>query len=91
MNLDTTNDRLLTVQQAAEFLGVSGIVMLDLINRNVIAASNIGRGSQRPRWRILASDLGKYLVSTRQPVIEPAKPKRATRKATKDYFAEGAK
>ena len=86
MNLDTTNDRALTVDEASKFLGVSSIVMLDLINRNIISASNIGRGSQRPRWRILASDLGKYLVSTRQPAIEPTKPKKATRKATKDYF-----
>ena len=86
MNLDTTNDRALTVDEASKFLGVSSIVMLDLINRNIISASNIGRGSQRPRWRILASDLGKYLVSTRQPAIEPTKPKRAVRKSTKDYF-----
>jgi hypothetical protein len=91
MNLDTLNDRALTVQQSADFLGVSEIVMLDMIARGIIPASNIGRGTQRPRWRVLASSLGMYLVSTRQPAIEPAKPKRAVRKAEKDYFAEGAK
>lgn len=88
MNLDTTNDRALTVQQAADFLNVSEPVMLSLIQGGTIAASNIGRGSQRPRWRILASDLGKYLVSTRQPAIEPQKPKRAPKRSTKDYFAD---
>lgn len=88
MNLDVVNDRALTVQQAAEFLGVSELVVLDLVNRQVIAASNIGRGAQRPRWRILASDLGKYLVSTRQQAVEPAKPKKAPKRATKDYFGE---
>jgi hypothetical protein len=87
MTFDTANDRALTVQQAADFLAVSEIVMLDMIARGIIPASNIGRGSQRPRWRILASCLGMYLVSTRQPAIEPAKPKRAVRQATKDYFA----
>lgn len=89
MNLDTINDRALTVAQTAEFLNESEIVILDKINSGLIPASNIGRGSQRPRWRVLASDLGKYLLSTRQPAIEPAKPKRVARKtATKDYFAE---
>lgn len=88
MNLDTQNDRALTVQQAAEFLNVSEIVMLSLIQNRTIAASNIGRGQQRPRWRILASDLGKYLVSTRQQAVEPVKPKRAPKRATKDYFGD---
>lgn len=91
MTLDTLNDRALKVQQVADFLGVSESVALDLIARGIIPASNIGRGSQRPRWRVLASDLGKYLVSNRQPAIEAAKPKRAVRKAEKDYFAEGVK
>jgi excisionase family DNA binding protein len=87
--LDTQNDRALTVQQAADFLGVSEIVMLDLINRNEIEASNIGRGPQRPRWRILASSLGKYMVAKRQQAfVEPVKPKKAPKRATKDYFGD---
>jgi Helix-turn-helix domain len=89
MNLDTQNDRALTVQQAADFLGVSELVMLDLVKRNIIAASNIGRGLQRPRWRILASDLGKYLVSTRHQAPTPQPPaRRRAKAATKDYFAK---
>jgi hypothetical protein len=89
MNLDTENDRALTIQQAAAFLATTELVVLDLVKRGTIQASNIGRGKQRPRWRILASDLGKYLLATRRPVIEPAKPRRAVKRSpVKDYFAD---
>lgn len=88
MNLDTRHDRALTVAEAAEFLNTTEIAVLDLIHRQVIAASNIGKGSQRPRWRILSSDLGKFLLSTRPMPLEET-PRRSPRRkaAVKDYFA----
>lgn len=90
MNLDVTNDRALTVAQAAEFLGVSESVVLDLISSSKLDASNIGRGTQRPRWRILASDLGKYLVRTRMPAQcgEQTAPKKIVPRASKNYFGD---
>lgn len=87
MNLDTTFDRALTVAQAAEFLNTTEIAVLDLIKRQAVPASNIGKGSQRPRWRILASDLGKFLLSTRPAPLQPTTPKRSRKTASvKNYF-----
>ncbi len=89
MLLDIDQDRACTVQFAAEFLGVTEESVLALIKQGVLPASNINTkpDAQRPRWRILSSDLGRFLLKTRHyvPTVAP-KAKRA--KATvKDYFA----
>jgi len=90
--IDIEQDRALTVQQSAEFLGTTEEAVLSLIKREEIAASNINTkpGAVRPRWRILASDLGKFLLRTRHQT-EQATPKRRASTTTKDYFGKGAK
>ena len=89
MTVDIENDKAVTVQQFAEFLNTSEEFVLGEIERGALVASNINtkEHAQRPRWRILASDIGKYLVKTRVPAPEQkATPKRA-KPVAKDYFA----
>ena len=89
MTVDTDQDKALTVQQTAEFLGTSEECILGMIGRNEIAASNIQLkpNAVRPRWRILASDLGKFLARTRLPVAEQKAATKRAKPVAKDYFA----
>ena len=88
MTIDMLTDRTHTVKETAEFLNTTEEGVLSLIKRNELPASNINTkpNAQRPRWRILASDIGKFLLKTRQKsqVVAP-KSKRA-KAAAKDYF-----
>lgn len=84
------DDRAHTVQQAAEFLGVTEEAVLSLIRRGELQASNINTrpNAQRPRWRILASDIGRFMLKTRHQVaVDRPKSRRAKAGTTKDYFA----
>ena len=84
------DDQAHTVQQTAEFLGVTEEAVLSLIRRGELQASNINTkpDAQRPRWRILASDIGKFMLKTRhQSAVDRPKPRRAKQSTTKDYFA----
>jgi excisionase family DNA binding protein len=87
MLLDINEDRAYTVQDAAKFLGVTEEAVLSLIHRGELPASNINTkpNAQRPRWRILSSDLGRFLMKTRHQV-PTAQPKRRSKAAVKDYF-----
>ena len=88
-----SDDATLTVQQVAELLNTSEIAVLNLIKDGHLEASdiNVKPNAQRPRWRIRGSAYGRFLVQTQYVAIQQPKPKRAVRKATKDYFSEGAK
>ena len=89
MTIDTEQDRALTVQQTAEFLGTSEECVLGMISRNEITASNIQTkpNAVRPRWRILASDLGKFLAKTRLPAQEQKATPKRSKAVSKDYFS----
>lgn len=89
MQVDISGDRTYTVQETAEILQVTEEAVLSLVHRCELPASNINTkpDAQRPRWRILASDIGKFLLRTRHANTAP-KPSRKSRKpVTKDYFA----
>ena len=64
MLLDIDQDRTFTVQDAAKFLSVTEESVLALIHRGELTASNVNTkpNAQRPRWRILSSDLGRFLL-----------------------------
>ena len=89
MTVDIEQDKALTVQETAEFLSTSEECVLGMIARNEIAASNIQTkpNAVRPRWRILASDLGKFLARTRLPVVENKAATKRAKPVAKDYFA----
>ena len=84
-------ERALTVQETAEFLQSSEDGVLEMIHGGELPASNIGKGDQRPRWRVMASDLCQLLIQRRFVNEEQARPKRRKRRVltpTKDYFGE---
>lgn len=83
-------DTLLTVQQVAKLMASSEIAVLEHIHSGQLEACNINTkpNAQRKRWRIPASAYGRFIAKTLHVVAEPAKPKRAPRKAVKDYFAD---
>ncbi|HBE70979.1 MAG TPA: hypothetical protein DDW52_22765 [Planctomycetaceae bacterium] len=82
-------DHLITVKEAAETLRTNEEYVLDLIRQGKLKASNINAkpNAQRPRWRILASDLGAFLVAQQ---FSPPKPpnKRNRSRFSRDYLAE---
>jgi hypothetical protein len=81
--------RTLTVAQCAELLQTTEYSVLTMIHRGELNASNINtkRNAQRPRWRVLETDLASLLMRTRfQSPVMAQTPKKATRKSTKDYF-----
>ena len=85
MELD---ERTLTVQAAAEFLQTTEEGVLALIHSGQLIASNVNvkPNAQRPRWRILASDLGRFLLKTRHTVEQPRAKQKRAKSAVKDYF-----
>lgn len=52
---------LLTVQQAADLAGVGVDTLLGWIHSKQLRAVNVGKGLQRGRYRIQASDLQEFL------------------------------
>lgn len=88
MTIDLLTDKAHTVQETAEFLGTTEEAVLSLIKRNEIPASNINTkpDAQRPRWRILASDIGKFLLKTRQQSQAAVQKPKRRKSSTKDYF-----
>lgn len=89
MLLDIQEDRAYTVQDAAKFLSVTEESVLALIHRGELPASNVNTkpNAQRPRWRILSSDLGRFLLKTRHQVAAVAPKTKRAKSAAKDYFA----
>jgi hypothetical protein len=86
--------RTLTVAQCAEMLQTTEISILKMIHSGELPASNINtkKNAQRPRWRVPETDLASLLMRTRfQSPVMAQTPKKATRKATKDYFGGGDK
>ena len=88
MLLDIDQDRTFTVQDAAKFLSVTEESVLALIHRGELTASNVNTkpNAQRPRWRILSSDLGRFMLKTRHQVQPTAPKARRAKAAVKDYF-----
>lgn len=89
MLVDIDQDRTFTVQDAAKFLSVTEESVLALIHRGELPASNVNTkpNAQRPRWRILSSDLGRFLLKTRHQAPTVAPKTRRAKTVAKDYFA----
>lgn len=81
-------ERTYTVSQASEFLQVSEETVLNLIHSGRLAASNIGKSSRRPRWRILSTDISSFLIASRPEKFQSAPKRRPSLKPKKDYFAD---
>lgn len=63
-------------QEAAAVLGCDDEQVLHWIHSGQLPAVNVAKSpnGQRPRWRIAASDLGKFLISRRNaPPAPPVK------------------
>jgi len=73
-------DRLLTVADAAERLGIAVAVVLAHIRAGRLRASNVGLGSVRPRWRIRGEDLEEFLAA--RQVARPVAPTRRRNRQT---------
>ena len=89
MIVDIDGDQAKTVQQVAQFFQATEEFVLAEIRSGALEAININTkpGAIRPRWRILASAVGKYALKHRHQV-EVAAPKAKRAKSTaKDYFA----
>lgn len=86
--IDIEQDQAFTVADAAKFLQVTQENVLSLIHRGELHASNLNTkpNAQRPRWRILSSDLGRFLLKTRHQVPTVTPKARRAKSAVKDYF-----
>ncbi|GAB5407223.1 MAG: hypothetical protein Aurels2KO_54540 [Aureliella sp.] len=60
--------RTYTVAQAASVLQMGDDAVLAEIKNGNLGASNVSKGTKRPRWRILEEDMVAYLRGLRAPV-----------------------
>ncbi|MSR55803.1 MAG: DNA-binding protein [Gemmataceae bacterium] len=68
----------LTVQTVADQLTVKQQAILDWIRTGQLVAVNVGRGTERPRWRIASTDLDAFLAGRRAtPAVKPDRRRRA--------------
>ena len=78
--------RYYTIQQACEVLGCDDETVLSWIHAGELAAVNIckSRQAKRPTWRLAESELGRFLMSRRNPeanqVVAPKSTKRPSPK-----------
>ena len=80
--------RYYTIQQAAEVLGCDDETILSWIHSGELAAANIAKSTQakRPTWRLAESELGRFLMSRRNPAAnQVTTPKPAKRPTPKQY------
>lgn len=76
----------LTPPQVAEQLGVDPATVICWIRSGQLKASNVGKGAQRPRYKIRQSDLDQFLKS-RQPQPMVTKKRRAKQPTEIEFFA----
>ena len=78
--------RYYSVQQASEVLGVDAETILAHIHSGELAAVNVckSRNAKRPTWRIGEADLGRFILSRRSQVSQPA-PQVQKRKPPKQF------
>jgi excisionase family DNA binding protein len=67
----TAERTVLTPPQVAKQLGVDPSTVIGWIRTRELKASNVGKGGQRPRYRIQQADLGAFMRK-RQPAEKPA-------------------
>jgi excisionase family DNA binding protein len=58
------NDKLLTINEAADFLSLSPYVVRDYCNRGTLKAHKVGEG-KNTRWRIWEKDLYDFVNNSR--------------------------
>ncbi len=56
------NPHWMTVAKVAEQISLTDHAVLALIHRGDLAASNVSLGSTRPRWRIAADELSRWMA-----------------------------
>lgn len=78
-------DATFTVPEVAERLKLSTDAVLALVHAGKLAASNVGLGTQRPRWRITAEALDQFLAERSAPKRIPRRPRKRTAKVT-EFF-----
>lgn len=77
----------LTPPRVAKQLGVDPATVIGWIRSGQLKAANVGKGGQRPRYRIRPSDLDQFLKS-RQPQPVMTKKRRAKQPAGEvEFFA----
>ena len=80
--------RYYTTGQAADVLGCDDETVLAWIHSGELVAVNLckSRLGKRPTWRIAEADLGRFLLSRRNPAAMPTAPaKSAKAPAIKQY------
>jgi excisionase family DNA binding protein len=76
----------LTPPQAAKQLGVDPATVIGWIRSKQLKASNIGKGGQRPRFRIQQSDLEAFLKSRQQQSTETNKRRAKQQSSEIEFF-----
>lgn len=73
--------------QLASVLGIDSEGVLELIHSGELDASNIARSraAGKPRWRVSQESLDRFMDQRRKRNVAP---KRRSKAALKDYFAE---
>jgi excisionase family DNA binding protein len=91
-----TTAGLMTIKEAAEYIGVSETTIRRCIGTGQLLASNVGAGATVPRWKVLRKELDAF-VGRRTHVPEAAKPlpevparrKRATWRGLSELTPDG--
>ena len=88
LTINPEEDRALTVQETARFLQVTQEAVLGFIHNGQLAATNLNTKPDaiRPRWRILSSNLGRFLMKNQSPA--PEAKRRTKAEPAKDYFPD---
>lgn len=79
------NPILFTVAEVAERLKVSTDAVRALIHTGKLTASNVGSGTRRPRWRIAAEALDRFLAAQAAPRCATRRPRKRPVKVT-EFF-----
>lgn len=70
----------LTPPQVAKQLGVDPATVISWIRSGQLKASNLGKGDQRPRYRVQPGDLDAFLKK-RQPTLQSSRKPRSEKQA----------
>jgi excisionase family DNA binding protein len=78
----------MTVEQAAQFAGVSTKTIRRAIRKGELAASNVRGSSRRPTWRIKRSDLEGFMKNNEARNVLPASSSKSGGKYQSRHFPD---